>query len=605
MMRRWVNIGTAGLAALLLLCTACGSRAASMRLRKTTGEVWVSDEAEKDVSIVEDMGLYSGYRLDTWEDSYAWIDLDSVKLAKMDADSQAEIQKSGKDLEILVNTGSVFFHVTEPLEEDETMTIRTSSMMVGIRGTCGWVTSDGGKNSQVFLLEGTVEAEAVDTGESVRVSAGEMAEVFVSETGETEISVSQFMESDISPFVLDEVDGELMDEARPFLLSCLSGEALEAAFLSAFDACKGALDQSDAQIARELEALAVHTADGGLPLPQDYEIQYRTWREAHAAELANLNAQLQTEYRDIIAGYPVFDRYVQSGLIYAAYFDLDKNGLDELILISCLSEGATEWGVGIQALTVYGAANGRAEQYGEFDFTPGPNLPMDPAFCEEFSLIAGEKCAYICLSWGVQDTYWRDYYYIEDGALQCLNPADRELAEANFNTAQYTWLRDSALPENLCPELPPDVVRKNAFLDVLDHSYYKYAKLIDMNQDGVEELFIADSENCDVYSWNGVSLDYTALGYLIESPGLYRDTATGDVYYGTGWGGSRSQSRSFTSLTDSVEFEYYSSLEGTPLEDDLRQWEEYEANLARFEWIEAISYDDSTVEQVRQQLMKR
>ena len=70
----------------------------------------------------------------------------------MDADSQAEIQKNGKDLEILVNTGSVFFHVTEPLEEDETMTIRTSSMMVGIRGTCGWVTSDGGKNSQVFLL---------------------------------------------------------------------------------------------------------------------------------------------------------------------------------------------------------------------------------------------------------------------------------------------------------------------------------------------------------------------------------------------------------------------------------------------------------------------
>ena len=39
------------------------------------------------------MGLYSGYRVDTREDSYAWIDLDSVKLTKMDEGTEVEILK--------------------------------------------------------------------------------------------------------------------------------------------------------------------------------------------------------------------------------------------------------------------------------------------------------------------------------------------------------------------------------------------------------------------------------------------------------------------------------------------------------------------------------
>ena len=36
----------------------------------------------------------------------------------MDADSQISINKDGKDLEIVLTSGRVFFRVTEPLEED-------------------------------------------------------------------------------------------------------------------------------------------------------------------------------------------------------------------------------------------------------------------------------------------------------------------------------------------------------------------------------------------------------------------------------------------------------------------------------------------------------
>ena len=97
----------------------------------------VSDGTGKDVPLLEDLGLYNGYGVDTRSESYAWINLDDVKLTKMDQESEIAIQKDGKSLEIEVRSGSLFFNVTEPLKDDETMDIRTSTMLVGIRGTCG------------------------------------------------------------------------------------------------------------------------------------------------------------------------------------------------------------------------------------------------------------------------------------------------------------------------------------------------------------------------------------------------------------------------------------------------------------------------------------
>ena len=160
---------------LALGCTGCGgaggglgASAASMFLRKTEGTVAVADAEGADVAPEENLGLYSGYTVGTEEESYAWIDLDKVKLTKLDENSAVEITKDGKNLSIDVKGGSLFFNVTEPLADDETMEISTSSMLVGIRGTCGWVTQ-----SSVALLEGTITVTAGD--ESVTISAGEQA----------------------------------------------------------------------------------------------------------------------------------------------------------------------------------------------------------------------------------------------------------------------------------------------------------------------------------------------------------------------------------------------------------------------------------------------
>lgn len=109
----------------------------------------------------------------------------------------------GKNLSIDVNTGSLFFNVTEPLAADETMEIRSSSMLVGIRGTCGWVAQN-----SVGILEGAVTVTAGQ--ETATVHAGEMASL--TQDGALEVRALSF--SLIPAFVARELlDNEALQQA--------------------------------------------------------------------------------------------------------------------------------------------------------------------------------------------------------------------------------------------------------------------------------------------------------------------------------------------------------------------------------------------------------
>ena len=143
----------------VLTCLSCGKEnaATTMNLIKAEGTVDVNDAKGKSLKLIENMGLYNGYGVGTQMESYAWINFDDVKLSKLDQDSSVLIEKDGKRLEIDVQSGSMFFNVTEALGEDESMDIRTSTMLVGIRGTSGWVVNDGSKAS-IALLHGKAEA---------------------------------------------------------------------------------------------------------------------------------------------------------------------------------------------------------------------------------------------------------------------------------------------------------------------------------------------------------------------------------------------------------------------------------------------------------------
>lgn len=188
--------------AVVFACTACVNPniASTIALTKTEGELEIIDRRGKDVLPKEDLHLFDGYMMATHTLSYAWMDLDRERLVKMDQESQIEVQKERKKLEIVVQSGSLFFHIAKPLEEDESLDIRTSSMMVGIRGTCGWVevVNDEGI-MRVYLLEGKVECSTADRQEMVQ--AGEMAVL----TEDGEVSVSPFTAQDIPDFVMEEI----------------------------------------------------------------------------------------------------------------------------------------------------------------------------------------------------------------------------------------------------------------------------------------------------------------------------------------------------------------------------------------------------------------
>lgn len=195
----------------ILFCASCGkseNRATTMYLVKTDGDVGVEDADGKSVALIDNLGLYSGYGLITQTDSFAWIGLDDTKLVKMDEESDVGITKDGKELEIFVNSGSLLFNVTEPLADDESMDIRTSTMTCGIRGTCGWVMADGGTSS-LTLLDGTVECIILVDGQEETVTVNAKESLIVNEdNGNVTYEMVPLTFDDVPEFVQEEVVNE-------------------------------------------------------------------------------------------------------------------------------------------------------------------------------------------------------------------------------------------------------------------------------------------------------------------------------------------------------------------------------------------------------------
>ena len=157
-------------ALLLALCIIQGldspafaaETAAAIRLSKTTGTVSVSKSSGKPLTLMSGMRLYNGYHVTTSTKSYAWINLDDAKLIKEDAASEVEVRKNGKKLEINVCSGNVFFDVSEKLADDESLNISTSTMIVGIRGTAGYVEVVDRWTTELTVLEGVIHCSVTD-----------------------------------------------------------------------------------------------------------------------------------------------------------------------------------------------------------------------------------------------------------------------------------------------------------------------------------------------------------------------------------------------------------------------------------------------------------
>ncbi len=123
-------------------------RATTMRILRMEGEVTLEDNG-KPKSITDNMRLVSGNALSTAVRSLVSIGLDETKIVTLDQRSRAIFNQAGRQLDLELTDGSLFFEVQKPLEDDETMEIRTSTMIVGIRGTSGWVSVEGDHESMI------------------------------------------------------------------------------------------------------------------------------------------------------------------------------------------------------------------------------------------------------------------------------------------------------------------------------------------------------------------------------------------------------------------------------------------------------------------------
>lgn len=135
---------------------AATARATTMKLEKTEGQVTLKTQNGSVRKITNGMRLLNGHTLATAKASYAYINLDNSKAVKLDQNSSATLRQNGKSLELLVKNGSLFFNVSKPLTGKENMNIRTSTMVTGIRGTCGVVEQISQGKSKLHLLEGQV-----------------------------------------------------------------------------------------------------------------------------------------------------------------------------------------------------------------------------------------------------------------------------------------------------------------------------------------------------------------------------------------------------------------------------------------------------------------
>ncbi len=189
----------------------------TLELSKTQGTVSVENMTGKQLPILDHMKLYSGYGVETKESSYAWITLDDTKAVKLDALSKSEIQKSGNDLEVLIEKGNLFFDVEAPLAENETFHIRTSSMTMGIRGTAGWVNEKNRNITEIGLLDGMVTLSALnpDSGmvQTASLQGGQKA-LIVHQEGITTIHIGAVQVTDVPGSVAVEIKDNAVLEQR-------------------------------------------------------------------------------------------------------------------------------------------------------------------------------------------------------------------------------------------------------------------------------------------------------------------------------------------------------------------------------------------------------
>ena len=204
------------LCVLLIMIAADKMSAVTIRLSDYTGEISLTDKAGKDIPVSEDKRLSDGNTLSTYEESRARVLLDEDRTVTLMELSSALFRGKGKKLALELSEGSLFFNIEKPLGDDETFEISTSTMIIGIRGTSGFVDTDENGNEVLYMTSGKVSVTVTDPGsdddETEKVKAGEKLTVIITEEG-IDTVIEEFSEYELPFDALTEIlsDADLLE----------------------------------------------------------------------------------------------------------------------------------------------------------------------------------------------------------------------------------------------------------------------------------------------------------------------------------------------------------------------------------------------------------
>ena len=194
--------------------------AVSMRILRLEGDVRLQTEDGSSRTVTNNLRLQSGNALITAAESLASIGLDKTKIVTLQENSSAEVLRQGKWLQLHLMEGSLFFQVNKALADDETFDIRTATMIVGIRGTSGYVSVDDEGRESLVVTDGHVQVVGTNpvTGEKKRVNvgAGQKIKVYLYNdrpVDSIEFELGEATPEDLPRKVLEIIseDGELLD----------------------------------------------------------------------------------------------------------------------------------------------------------------------------------------------------------------------------------------------------------------------------------------------------------------------------------------------------------------------------------------------------------
>lgn len=196
--------------------------APEMRLERYTGQVSLSNLSQSK-QVIEGVSLEHKDDLKTQESSGASLLLDESKVLQVDEVSNIGIEKVEEHLDIHVHSGSVFFNVTQPLTDVESLEFHTGTVVTRVHGTSGIISYDKQQRvTQIAVFTGTVVSTTADQEKTV--SAGEVAIITTQEDGTETFTLLTHEQEEkrylyYSDHFMDDLQRELNNEGNSFLYS--------------------------------------------------------------------------------------------------------------------------------------------------------------------------------------------------------------------------------------------------------------------------------------------------------------------------------------------------------------------------------------------------